>query len=74
MSKSIKKNLEVNKESEFYDVWELFNGENSLGSYFVPKNVTGEEYEAAIVSARNKLIALGLTTLEAKAIIGRQLF
>ncbi len=74
MSKSLKKNLEVNKESEFYDVWELFNGENSLGSYFVPAGITGEQYEDALTSAKDKLFALGFTTLEVKAILGRQLF
>ena len=73
MAKELEKNNEFSNQ-EIYDVWDLRNGDTPLGSYFVPKNVTGEEYEAAIVSARNKLIALGLTTLEAKAIIGRQLF
>jgi hypothetical protein len=73
MAKQLEKNDEFSNQ-EIYDVWDLRNGNTPLGSYFVPKDVTGQEYEAALISARNKLIALGLTTLEAKAIVGRQLF
>jgi hypothetical protein len=73
MSKELNRNAELSRES-IYDVWDLKNAGVPTGSYFVPKTVTGEDYEAALISARNKLIALGFTTLEAKAIIGRQLF
>lgn len=73
MTRKLEKNIELSA-SELYDVWDLTNSGQPLGSYFVPKGVTGEEYEAAVVSARNKLINLGFTTLEAKAIVGRQLF
>jgi hypothetical protein len=73
MAKELEKNSEFGA-MEHYDVWDLRNSGTPIGSYFVPKGVTGEDYEAALISARNKLIALGLTTLEAKAIIGRQLF
>jgi hypothetical protein len=74
MVKKLEKNIEVDKETKMYDVWELSNSEDVLGAYFVPKGVTGEEYEAALASAKNKLMALGFTTLEVKAILGRQLF
>ena len=57
-----------------YDVWKVYENETQVGWYFVPENISGEEYEAALKSAEDKLIALGLTSLEAKAIIGRQLF
>ena len=57
-----------------YDVWELSNSSNLLGSYFVPKGTTGEEYEQALASAKEKLMTLGFSTLEIKAILGRQLF
>jgi hypothetical protein len=73
MAKKLEKNDEFSNQ-EMYDVWDLRNSNTHLGAYFVPKDVTGQDYEAALISARNKLIALGLTTLEAKAIIGRQLF
>ena len=73
MAKQLEKNDEFSNQ-KMYDVWDLKNSNTPLGSYFVPKDVTGQDYEAALISARNKLIALGLTTLEAKAIIGRQLF
>lgn len=73
MSKELNRNAELSRES-IYDVWDLKNAAVPAGSYFVPKTVTGEEYEAALASAKDKLMALGLTTLEAKAIIGRQLF
>jgi hypothetical protein len=74
MVKKLEKNVEANSEIKSYDVWELSNSGNVLGSYFVPKTVTGEEYEAALASAKSKLMALGLTTLEVKAVLGRQLF
>jgi hypothetical protein len=74
MAKELELSTELNKETGMYDVWELSNSGNILGAYFVPKGVTGEEYEAALASAKNKLIAMGFTTLEVKAILGRQLF
>jgi hypothetical protein len=73
MAKKLEKNVELSKQ-EKYDVWELKNEDILLGSYFVPKTVTGENYEAALASAKDKLMALGFTTLEVKAILGRQLF
>jgi hypothetical protein len=74
MTKKLEKNIDLDKQTEVYDVWELSNSSNLLGSYFVPKGTTGEDYENAIISAKNKLIALGFNTLEVKALIGRQLF
>jgi len=74
MVRKLEKDNDLNKDTAMYDVWELSNSGDSLGSYFIPKGATGEEYEAAIISARNKLIALGFSTLEVKAIVGRQLF
>jgi hypothetical protein len=74
MAKKLEKSVELDKQTEMYDVWEMLNGSNSLGSYFVPKSVSGEEYEAALASAKQKLMSLGFTTLEVKAILGRQLF
>lgn len=74
MAKKLEKDNDLNKQTDMYDVWELSNAGESLGSYFVPKGVTGEQYENAIISAKNKLIALGFSTLEVKALIGRQLF
>lgn len=73
MARKLEKNSELSK-LEYYDVWDLTNSGDPIGSYFVPVGVTGEEYENAINSAKNKLIALGLSTLEVKAIFGRQLF
>jgi len=73
MTRKLEKNSELSA-LELYDVWDLTNSGEPLGSYFVPTGVTGEDYEAALISARNKLINLGFTTLEAKAIVGRQLF
>jgi len=73
MAKQLVKNDELSM-METYDVWDLRNSGTPLGSYFVPKGVTGEEYEELLVSIKNKLMAMGFTTLETKAIIGRQLF
>jgi len=65
-------------QSNGYDVWELSNtsgvSPELIGWYFVPEGIDGKEYHDALLSAENKLIALGLTDLEVKAIIGRQLF
>jgi hypothetical protein len=65
-------------QSNGYDVWELssISGVSSelIGWYFVPEGVDGKDYYDALLSAESKLIALGLTDLEVKAIIGRQLF
>jgi hypothetical protein len=61
-----------------YDVWELSNTFGSsptlIGWYFVPADVDGKAYHDALKSAEKKLIDLGLTEIEAKAVIGRQLF
>ena len=73
MARKLEKNSELSK-LEYYDVWDLTNSGDPIGSYFVPVGVTGEEYENALNSAKNKLIALGFTTLETRAILGRQLF
>ena len=73
MARELERNVDLSKES-LYDVWDLKNSGTPLGSYFVPKGVTGEEYEELLVSIKNKLMAMGFTTLETKAIIGRQLF
>lgn len=66
------------KESNGYDVWELYDnfGSNSgvVGWYFVPTGTDGREYHNALRTAEQKLKALGLTEIEVKAIIGRQLF
>jgi hypothetical protein len=66
------------KDSHGYDVWELSNSFGSspglVGWYFVPADVDGKSYHDALKSAEQKLIALGLTEIEAKAILGRQLF
>lgn len=74
MTRKLEKNVDLDKETNMYDVWELSTSGKSAGSYFVPKGATGEDYENALSSAKAKLIALGFTTLEIKAIIGRQLF
>lgn len=72
MAKTFEK---IEMESElFYDVYVVVENGVSLGGYFVPKGFLGTEYDNALKSAEDKLIALGLTTIEAKAIIGRQLF
>lgn len=73
MAKKLEKNTELSS-LETYDVWDLTNSGQPLGSYFVPKGVTGEEYEALLATVKDKLINLGFTTLEAKTILGRQLF
>jgi hypothetical protein len=73
MIKKITKNIELSK-SLVYDAWNLIYDDQLIGSYFAPKDVSGQEYEDAMQSAKDKLIALGLTELEVDAIIGRQLF
>lgn len=60
--------------SHGYDVWKAYEDGNQIGWYFVPEGVSAEEYEEALASAKSKLTALGLTELEADAIVGRQLF
>ena len=79
MTISFRKIDDISKEnSHGYDVWELSDNFGSnpgvVGGYFVPAGVDGKEYYNALKSAEKKLIALGLTEIEAKAIIGRQLF
>ena len=67
-----------NQASNGYDVWELSNnfGANPgvVGWYFVPVGTDGSEYHDALRTAEKKLRDLGLTEIEVKAIIGRQLF
>ena len=59
-------------------MWELSDtfGPNAgvVGWYFVPVNTDGADYHNALRTAEQKLIALGLTDIEVKAIMGRQLF
>jgi hypothetical protein len=79
MAISFRKVDEISKqESNGYDVWELSNnfGTNAgvVGWYFVPAGTDGREYHDALRTAEQKLIALGLTEIEVKAIMGRQLF
>lgn len=79
MALKFKKLVEIPKEnSHGYDVWELSSdsGVSSqvLGWYFVPTDTDGVEYHNALKTAEQKLIALGLTQIEVKAIMGRQLF
>jgi hypothetical protein len=66
------------KNSNGYDVWELVNNSGTstevVGWYFVPVGTDGKEYHDALVTAEQKLKALGLTEIEVKAIMGRQLF
>ena len=66
------------KDSNGYDIWELSNNFGTypgvVGWYFVPAGTDGKEYYDALRTAEQKLIALGLTEIEAKAILGRQLF
>ena len=73
MIKKLTKNIELSN-SPIYDVWDFTYDNQPVGSYFAPKDVSGEEFEDAMQSAKNKLVALGLTELEVDAIIGRQLF
>jgi hypothetical protein len=75
MNKSFKKVIIEDVEgSTQYDIWELSLDKKSAGWYFVPKGVSGLDYDNALNSAQNKLSALGLTDLEIKAVIGKQLF
>ncbi len=79
MAISFRKVDEIAKQdSHGYDIWELSNnfGTNPgvVGWYFVPAGTDGKEYHDALRTAEQKLIALGLTEIEVKAIMGRQLF
>lgn len=76
MSKTFKKRVigPEDPPSNGYDVWEVFNDNNLIGWYFVPEGVSAKQYEDALLSAKNKLIALGLSELEISSIIGRQFF
>lgn len=78
MTISFRKVDVLNKDSNGYDVWELSNnfGANPgvVGWYFVPVGTGGSEYHDALRTAEKKLRDLGLTEIEVKAIIGRQLF
>jgi hypothetical protein len=65
--------MEIDNEI-FYDIYVVIENGVTIGGYFVPKGILPIDYENATKSAENKLIALGLTDLEVKAIIGRQLF
>jgi hypothetical protein len=65
--------MEIENEI-FYDIYVVIENGVTIGGYFVPKGILPIDYENATKSAENKLIALGLTDLEVKAIIGRQLF
>ena len=57
-----------------YDLWEVTENGKMLGWYFVPEGATGQEYDNALDSAMTKLKALGLTELEVRSLLGRQLF
>jgi len=67
-----------NHQSNGYDIWEFSNNSGPyagvIGWYFVPAGIDGKTYHDALKSAEKKLIDLGLTEIEAKAIMGRQLF
>jgi hypothetical protein len=67
-------NIDEFSEVKQYDAWQLTIDKEMAGWYFVPKGVSGIDYDNALKSAEQKLINLGLTELEAKAIIGKQLF
>jgi hypothetical protein len=66
------------RESNGYDVWELSDNFGSnpgvVGWYFIPDGADGAEYHNALRTAEQKLKDLGLTEIEVKAIMGRQLF
>jgi len=74
--------VEINKDyleqDNGYDIWELsdtFSGRAGIvGHYYISPGLDGKEYHDAIRTAEQKLKALGLTEIEVKAIIGRQLF
>jgi hypothetical protein len=79
MAISFRKVTEVTpKESNGYDIWELYdnfgNNPGVVGWYFVPVGTDGREYHDALRTAEQKLKSLGLTEIEVKAIMGRQLF
>ena len=79
MTLKFKKLDEISKNhSHGYDVWEFsdnfgLNG-GLVGWYFVPDGVDGKTYHYALKSAEKKLIDLGFTEIEAKAVIGKQIF
>jgi hypothetical protein len=73
MIKKLEKNIQLSNNL-VHDVWDLTYDGEPVGSYFAPKDVSGQEYEDAMQSAKDKLIVLGLTELEVDAIVGRQLF
>jgi hypothetical protein len=74
--------VEINKdyleEDNGYEIWELSDNfidkEGRVGNYYVPPGTDGKDYHDALRTAEQKLMALGLTEIEAKAVIGRQLF
>jgi len=79
MALKFRKLDEIPKEnSHGYDVWELSDNFGTspgvVGWYFVPAGTDGAEYHNAFRTAEQKLKALGLTEIEVKAIMGRQLF
>lgn len=66
------------QESHGYDLWEVSNNSTPEGTvtstYYVPVGTDGEVYHQALRTAQQKLVNLGFTETEAKAILGRQLF
>jgi hypothetical protein len=79
MAISFRKVDEISRQnSHGYDIWELYDNFGSnpgvVGWYFVPADTDGKEYHDALRTAGQKLKALGLTEIEVKAIMGRQLF
>jgi hypothetical protein len=72
------KKLDEVKTSSAYDVWEFSNNygldAGVIGWYFVPAGIDGKVYHDALKSAEKKLIDLGFTEIEAKAVIGKQIF
>jgi hypothetical protein len=66
--------FDFEKRDPQHDIWQVSNGSQILGLYFTPPGVSGESYHNALKSAEEKLMVLGLTSLEAKAVIGKQLF
>ena len=74
MAKTFERLPEHQDEAHGYDVWSVYEDKKLLGWYFVPENVSGEDYELSLESGKQKLINLGFTEIEAKALMGRQLF
>jgi hypothetical protein len=64
----------VDAEDRYYDNWLVFENGIEQGGYFVPRGITGQQYDDALTSAKNKLTALGFTEIEITALLGRQLF